>query len=122
MARLIHPKWMISLQNSILEKRSRRGKPLETKPSELRNASNAMMIQKHTPECAPVSGNFSMISKAHEIEVLAALRRSLPVSLQRAGKRVLVLTQKAVLYVCVDSMQPLLGALGFLLISGGLRL
>jgi len=82
----------------------------------------AMMIQKHTPECAPVSGNFSMISKAHEIEVLAALRPSLPVSLQRAGKRVLVLTQKAVLYVCVDSMQPLLGALGFLLISGGLRL
>jgi hypothetical protein len=46
MARLIHPKWMISLQNSILEKRSRRGKPLETKPSELRNASNAMMIRK----------------------------------------------------------------------------
>jgi hypothetical protein len=60
--------WMISLQNSILEKRSRRGKPSETKPSELRNASNAMMIQKHTPECALVSGN---ILKAREIEIIA---------------------------------------------------
>jgi hypothetical protein len=40
-------------------------------PLELHNASNAMMIQKHTPECALVSGNFSMISKAHEIEDVA---------------------------------------------------
>jgi hypothetical protein len=33
----------------------------------------------------------------------------------------LVLTQKAVLYLCVDSVQPLFRALGLLLISRGLR-
>jgi hypothetical protein len=42
-------------------------------------------------------------------------------SLRHASTRVLVLTQKAVLYLCVDSVQPLFRALGLLLISRGLR-
>jgi hypothetical protein len=43
-------------------------------------------------------------------------------SLRHASTRVLVLTQKAVLYLCVDSVQPLFRALALLLISRGLRL
>ena len=43
-------------------------------------------------------------------------------SLRHAPTRVLVLTQKAVLYLFVDSVQPLFRALGLLLISRRLRL
>jgi hypothetical protein len=43
-------------------------------------------------------------------------------SLRCAPARALVLTQKAVLYLCVDPVQPLFRALGLLLKSRGLRL
>jgi hypothetical protein len=43
-------------------------------------------------------------------------------SLRCAPARALVLTQKAVLYLCVDPVQPLFGALRLLLISRGLPL
>jgi hypothetical protein len=52
---------------------------------------------------------------------MASARRCLA-SLRYDPTRVLVLTQKAVLCPCVNSLQPLFGALRLLLISRGLCL
>ena len=46
-------------------------KRLAPKPRPLRDGSGVMMTPKVTPEYETVSVIFSMISKAHEIEVIA---------------------------------------------------
>jgi hypothetical protein len=71
MAALIHARWMILVRSSVLERWHILVKMLAPKPRQLRDGSNMMMTPKVTQEYEAVSVNYSMISKAHEIEVIA---------------------------------------------------